>query len=76
MLSDAFFQVGNHSGDLPPHFHVKDTNFEALVSIETFEVIAGDLPTAIRKEVQTWAAANKDRLVSEWSAWNPNIPFA
>ncbi|GLR81279.1 DUF4160 domain-containing protein (plasmid) [Azospirillum oryzae] len=61
---------------LPPHFHVKDTDFEALVSIETFEVIAGDLPTAIRKEVQSWAAANKDRLVSEWNAWNPNIPFA
>ncbi len=61
---------------LPPHFHVKGTDFEALVSIETFEVIAGDLPTAIRKEVQTWAAANKDRLVSEWNAWNPNIPFA
>ncbi|MDR6771642.1 DUF4160 domain-containing protein [Azospirillum sp. BE72] len=61
---------------LPPHFHVKSTDFEALVSIETFEVIAGDLPTATRKEVQTWAAANKDRLVSEWNAWNPNIPFA
>ncbi|WP_434623629.1 hypothetical protein [Azospirillum sp. B2RO_4] len=37
---------------------------------------AGDLPTAIRKEVQSWAAANKDRLVSEWNAWNPTIPFA
>lgn len=39
---------------LPPHFHAKGTDFEALVSIETFEIIAGDLPTAIRKEVQNW----------------------
>lgn len=23
-----------------------------------------------------YIAANKDRLVSEWNAWNPNIPFA
>ncbi|GAA4258909.1 DUF4160 domain-containing protein [Azospirillum formosense] len=55
---------------LPPHFHVKGTDFEALVAI------AGDLPTATRKEVLAWATANRDALVAEWNTWNPTIPFA
>ncbi|CAO3411716.1 DUF4160 domain-containing protein [Azospirillum largimobile] len=61
---------------LPPHFHVKGPEFDALVSIETFEVIAGDLPAAARKEAMGWAAANRSLLISEWNSWNPNIPFA
>lgn len=61
---------------LPPHFHVEGTDFEALVSIAPVEVIAGDLPTATRKEVFAWAVANKARLITEWNTWNPNIPFA
>ncbi|QCO07550.1 DUF4160 domain-containing protein [Azospirillum argentinense] len=61
---------------LPPHFHVKGTDFEALVAIATLEVIAGDLPAATRKEVLAWAAANRAALVTEWNTWNPNIPFA
>ncbi|QCO04191.1 DUF4160 domain-containing protein [Azospirillum argentinense] len=61
---------------LPPHFHVKGTDFEALVTIATLEVIASDLPAATRKEVLAWAAANRAALVTEWNTWNPNIPFA
>lgn len=61
---------------LPPHFHVKGGGVEALVSIDPVEIIAGELPASLRKEVFAWAAANKARLVAEWNTWNPHVPFA
>jgi hypothetical protein len=33
---------GDH---VPPHFHALYAEFEALIAIETFEVIRGELPS-------------------------------
>lgn len=61
---------------LPPHFHVKGAGIDAQLSIETVEVIAGDLPAALHKEIKAWVAANRPALVTEWNTWNPHVPFA
>lgn len=66
----------NGNEHLPPHFHVVGGGIEALVSIDPVEVIAGELPASLRRDVFAWAAANKARLKAEWNAWNPHIPFA
>ncbi len=50
----------------PPHFHAIYGDFEAVVVIETAEVLDGRLPRRARSLVSEWAAAHRDDL---WRAW-------
>jgi uncharacterized protein DUF4160 len=53
----------------PPHVHVVATDFEAQVTIETLEIIAGQLAPNVRSEAFAWIAGNKDGLMVRWSAY-------
>ena len=55
---------GDHS---PPHFHVVYGEYNALFSIETLEMIEGDLPNRARKMVIEWATRYQDELLSMWN---------
>jgi Domain of unknown function (DUF4160)/Protein of unknown function (DUF2442) len=46
----------------PPHFHAIYGEYEATVSIETAEVLEGQLPRRARTLVSEWAAAHRDEL--------------
>jgi hypothetical protein len=50
----------------PPHFHAHYQGFEALVSIDTGEVIAGELPTAIRRVLKGWTEDRRAELMANW----------
>jgi len=39
----------------PPHFHAIYGEYNALVNIESLEIIEGDLPSRAQKLVQEWA---------------------
>ncbi|WP_339379215.1 DUF4160 domain-containing protein [aff. Roholtiella sp. LEGE 12411] len=39
----------------PPHFHAIYGEYNALVSIESLEIIEGDLPSRAQKLVLEWA---------------------
>jgi uncharacterized protein DUF4160 len=59
---------------LPPHFHIVNVDFEALVIIETFEFYAGYVKGAAGKAALDWARANIGRIMAEWNRVNPNFP--
>jgi hypothetical protein len=39
----------------PPHFHALYAEFEALIAIQTFEVVRGELPGRAKALVLEWA---------------------
>ena len=50
----------------PPHIHVFYGGAEALIAIETGELLAGDLPRGALRMVRAWAAERKDLLRANW----------
>jgi hypothetical protein len=52
----------------PPHFHAIYGEYNALVNIESLEIIEGDLPTRAQKLVLEWAILYQQDLVQIWKA--------
>ncbi|MCX6352972.1 MAG: DUF4160 domain-containing protein [Bacteroidetes bacterium] len=47
---------------VPPHFHATYAEYNALISIETGEIIEGELPRRAYRLVQDWAELHKKEL--------------
>ena len=75
-------QIGNmivrvYANDhLPPHFHIITPDADALVHIETLEILRGKLSRRAEAEALAWATANGSRSVEEWNRTNPRFPIA
>lgn len=54
---------GDH---VPPHFHALYAEFEALIDIQTFGVIRGELPNRAMALVLEWAQQHRDELMKDW----------
>ena len=54
----------------PPHFHALGPEAEALIRIETMEVMRGTISRADYAEVTEWAKANVEALLAKWSEYN------
>jgi len=50
----------------PAHFHAEYSGQEALVTIETLEVLRGRLPRRALALVLEWAAVHRDELRADW----------
>ncbi|MCP1381847.1 DUF4160 domain-containing protein [Runella salmonicolor] len=50
----------------PPHFHVYYGEYEAIISIRTLEIIAGELPSKQLKKVIKWAEIVQEQLLNEF----------
>jgi hypothetical protein len=54
----------------PPHFHVmmrRDTsNALARYEIETLDLLSGELPSALRRRIESWATERKTDLLENW----------
>ncbi len=63
---DVYMYVfpGEHN---PPHFHVYSGNDEAEISIETCDIIIGELDAATYKEIYRWWERHKAELVANWN---------
>jgi Domain of unknown function (DUF4160) len=55
---------GDHS---PPHFHAIYGEYNALVSIESLELIEGDLPNRAEKLVLEWSILYQQDLLQMWN---------
>jgi hypothetical protein len=51
----------------PSHFHAVYGEHEALVSVETGEVIFGHLPKTAARIVQDWTVARRQELRDNWA---------
>jgi hypothetical protein len=54
---------GDH---VPPHFHALYAEFEALIDLETLELIRGELPGRAMALVLEWAQQHRDELRKDW----------
>jgi hypothetical protein len=54
----------------PPHFHVlphrNTSKSEAKCAINTLDILEGDLPVALRREMRNWARTRRDELLVNW----------
>lgn len=49
-----------------PHIHVNYSGMEAVFSIETGELIDGDLPKSKIKLVEVWIELRREDLLADW----------
>jgi hypothetical protein len=50
----------------PPHFHVEYGEYKAEVTIETLEIIVGELPRRTTAMVLEWASFHREELRENW----------
>ncbi len=50
----------------PPHFHAIYAEYEAVIDIQTLEVLAGELPGKQLKKVSRWAENVQAALLEEF----------
>ncbi|MDP2605340.1 MAG: DUF4160 domain-containing protein [Deltaproteobacteria bacterium] len=59
------FLIDNKHHHLP-HIHAKYAEFEASISIEDGEILAGELPRKQLRLVQAWMELRRDELMADW----------
>lgn len=51
----------------PPHFHAKYGDFEAVIAIDTGEVVGGRIPPRVLGLVQEWREYHRAALTEDWN---------
>lgn len=51
----------------PPHFHVKYNEYNAVMEIQSLNILAGYLPGKVRGLVEEWAEPNQEELLNMWN---------
>ena len=59
----------------PPHFHAIYGEFEATISIETGDVLEGQLPRRARSMVSEWAESHRGELQIVWEFAHDSKPL-
>jgi len=55
-----------HDDHNPPHFHVEYQGHQALMAIESGEILAGILPSKAIKLVREWSTEHRQELLIDW----------
>jgi len=61
---------------LPPHFHARHGDFEAQVSLLTFELLEGRLPPRVTGLVLEWATLHRQELMDNWERARRRMPLS
>ena len=51
----------------PPHFHVRYNEHQAVVEIQTLNLLAGKLPARVRGLIEEWAEQHQAQLLDMWN---------
>jgi hypothetical protein len=60
---------------VPPHFHAIYAEREALIRIDTLEVLKGSLPSRAKSLVIEWAVEHRDKLEENWKRTEEHEPL-
>lgn len=61
------FQVrSNEKNHTVPHIHASYGDYSISISIESCEVLAGNLPPKNQKIAQKWVKENREKLLTDW----------
>ena len=58
----------------PPHFHALYNEYEALFSIETGEIIQGDIPKKQLRLIQAWVELHREELFENFNELSQDNP--
>jgi desulfoferrodoxin (superoxide reductase-like protein) len=59
-----------------PHIHTRYQGQKASISIETGDVLDGDIPATKLRLVQAWIEIHREDLMADWElAINNELPF-
>lgn len=58
-----YFYFKDHN---PPHFHARYGDSEAVFSIQTLEIIEGNLPKRAILLITEWAVLHRTELLEDW----------
>ena len=58
-----------------PHFHARYSGQEAVIGIETLEVLAGSLPDQALRLVREWASLHRAELDLDWQRARASQPL-
>ena len=50
----------------PPHFHAKYGEFRAAFSIESLQLIEGQMPSRVISLILEWAFEHRKELIEDW----------
>ncbi|MEI9990313.1 MAG: DUF4160 domain-containing protein [Rhizomicrobium sp.] len=59
----------------PPHVHVYYQGLEALIAIETGDIIVGELPRGARRLMREWVNSHRVELLANWERGKMKVPF-
>jgi Domain of unknown function (DUF4160) len=52
----------------PPHFHAQYNDYKATISIQSFGIIEGKLPSRVLSLVVEWAQEHQEELINDWNS--------
>jgi hypothetical protein len=59
----------------PPHFHAYYQGYEALISIDSGELIAGQMSPGPRRILKEWAIRHQPELLANWERCKIRLPL-
>jgi len=57
----------------PPHFHAEYAEDEAMIDVDSLEIVAGTLPRPQYRRVVAWARTRKSALLRAWTRCRSDI---
>jgi len=65
----------NYNDHAPPHFHARYGGNQALVDIQTLQLLAGHLAPRIIGLVVEWALQHREELLEDWQLASQSAPL-
>lgn len=59
----------------PPHFHAYYGEHEAIIAIQTLDVMEGKLPKRALAMVLEWAVEHRQELLEDWERAEQHLPL-
>lgn len=59
----------------PPRFHAVYAEHEAVVSIDTGEILEGELPKTAARLVKKWTLEQREGLLENWERFEKGLPL-
>ena len=53
----------------PMLVHLVGGEVNARIDLATLRVVAGSIPTELKREVMAWLRAHRAELIEEWKSW-------
>ena len=64
-----------YNDHLPPHFHAKSAEYEALIKIDTLTLLRGELPRRENTYVLKCAKLHREELKNNWERARQGLPL-